>query len=167
MLTRNWARRASKFVLEFLKMGRSPQFGKFVTSRPAQIRVAFLKCRPEFQICKLGPKSTIEGTQNAKVVYPPPPEGQITGIEKCVGKMEPRRPLIQPLRGSTPPKMADFEAKITPKRGQQRGKWGMPVPKSTPKSLFCYFWGWRGGRGQKRPKSPQTPIFSGSPANWA
>ena len=147
------------------KMGRSlPNRQIGARDRPKSTKMSAVSSRDANRDPKKGDLATPE----TKVVYPPPsPKRQITGVRKRGGKMEPRRPLIQPLRGSTPPKMADFEAKITPKRGQQRGKWGMPVPKSTPKSLFCYFWGWRGGRGQKRPKSPQTPIFSGSPANWA
>ena len=143
----NWARRASKFVLVFVKNG--PVAAK-LKSRPRD--------RPknvgrEFQIFKLRWISDRCPPQNAKVVYPPPPEGQITGIEKCVGKMEPRRPLIQPLRGSTPPKMGHFGPKKGLKQGHSGLKRGSASPKPPQIRPFLQFWRRGGGGGQKRPIS--------------
>ena len=131
------------------------------SSRPAQ------NVGREFQICKLGPKSTIEGTQTAKVVYPPPPTDGNSTIEKWGGKMEPRRPLIQPLRGSTLPKLGHFDPKIGPKQGHSGAKRGVRGQRHPPKSPFFAFFGPRGVGVRKRPKTPQTSIFSGSTKKWA
>jgi hypothetical protein len=79
--------------VEFLKMGRlSPQMRIHdLATGPNQCVAS--EMRREFQICKFGPKSTPRLTSETKVVYPPPPEGQITGVQSRGGKMEPRRPL--------------------------------------------------------------------------
>ena len=76
------------------------------------------------QICKLGPKSTSIGTQNAKVVYPPPPKRQITGVHDREPEMSCVWPAKPGLSRPTLPKMGPNRPIFRPKRGQQREKRG-------------------------------------------
>ena len=110
------------------------------SSRPAQ------NVGREFQICIFGSRSHLETTQMAKVVYPPPPTDGNSTIEKWGGKMELRRLLIQPPRGSTLPKLGPFGPKNTSKQGHSGAKRGMKPRKSPLKSPFLG----RGGVGSEK-----------------
>ena len=60
-------------------------------------------------------------------------------------------------------KIWPFWARNPAKTRPAKGKRGIGGPKIDPKIPFCQI---RGG-GPERPKSPQSPIFSGSTAKWA
>ena len=108
------------------------------------------------------------GPKVRKLSTPPPSQGQIQGIHDREPEMEPRRPVKPGLLRSTPPKMADFEARNPPKRGHSGVKRGTRPRKSPPKiPFFAKFEVGGVGEGPTRPKSPQSPIFSGSTQKWA
>ena len=105
----NWARRASKFVVAFLKNG--PVAAK-LKSRPRD--------RPKMSAVSSksalwAESETSEGPKMQKLSTPPPSDEGICRVRNRGGKMEPRRPLIQPFWGSAIRKSGHFEPKIGPK----------------------------------------------------
>jgi hypothetical protein len=141
-------------------------FGKFVTSRPAQSSKFRLEAGREFQRCSLESFRDLRGTQNAKVVYPPPRRHEIQGVEDRAPKMGPVRPVNIGVSRSTIRKWRGFGPKIDSKPRHVRVFGGSGVQNHPQKSPFL---GQTEG-GCERPKSRQTPIFSGSNAlfdqNW-
>ena len=120
------------------------------------------KSRPEFQIGIFGSRSHLKDDQNAKVVYPPPPTDGNSTIEKWGGKMELRRPLIQPPRGSAVPKLGRFDPKIGQKQGHSGSKRGIGGPKTPlfgPKNPL--FGPDRGGGSEVVPRGPnrRKPVY--------
>ena len=110
-----------------------------MTSRPAQNLKCRLEAGREFQICKFRSQFALRGTQTVKVVYPPPYEGQITGVRdrepeiSCVwpAKLRLLTPTL-PKLGQNGPNSAQNEASKG-KNGVCRPQNG---PKFGPKSLF-------------------------------
>ena len=136
---------------------------KIETSRPnARSSLEVSKCRPECQMSKMEPKMDLRRPQTTKVVYPPSPKRQITGVRNRGGKMEPRRPLIQPPRGSAVPKLGRFDPKIGQKQGHSGSKRGIGGPKTPlfgPKNPL--FGPDRGGGSEVVPRGPnrRKPVY--------
>ena len=121
------------------------------SSRPAQNQCSDPKCRleagREFQRCKLERFRDLRGTQNAKVVYPPPLKRANSRGLKLTSRNEVHEPAKTNGFEADASKMGQNRPKNGPKCGQQREKWGMAAPKSPPKSPFWASSRWGGARG--------------------